>query len=114
VELELVEQEGLRAVMDRLCTRAEDDCFIEDDVGSVAGLGICLIDERVVSYEVGLVERSAWLDKETPRDVLTVVITEEDSGLVLLGTLEKGKLEPFSFVEDVRPMLDSLAIGEDD
>ncbi len=69
---------------------------------------------EVVSFEVRLIERSGWLDKETPRDALTVLIIEQDSRLVLLGTFEKGKLEPFRFVEDARPMLDVLAIGEDD
>ncbi len=92
MELELIEGEGLRAAMARLCTRTEDDCFIEDDFGNLDELGICFVDERVVSFEVGLVERSGWLDKETPRDALTVVITEEDSRLVLLSTFEKASL----------------------
>jgi hypothetical protein len=46
VELALIEREGLRAAMDRLCESAEDDCFIEDDVGSIAELGICFFDEK--------------------------------------------------------------------
>jgi hypothetical protein len=77
VELALIEREGLRAAMDRLCESAEDDCFIEDDVGSIAELGICFFDEKV---EVGLVDRSGWLDEETPRDVLKVVMIEKTQG----------------------------------